>query len=119
PDVGDPVYISRAFRSETTEQLEIGFAVPMQHGFDRGILLARKDVRQMLLPLLGSTPVSGDRRFVLLGPRDRSRVQSDNHEPLRAGLGYLGHGRIVPGNWEPLAPEYSERLEAAFQHADA
>ena len=44
-------------------------------------------------------------------------MQSDNHEALQAGLGYLGHGRIVPGNWEPLAPEYSERLEAAFPQA--
>lgn len=117
PGAGERVYISRAFRSETTEQLEIGLAVPMQHGPDRGILLARKDVRQVLLPLLGETPENGDRRFVLLGPRDRSRVQSDNHEALQAGLGYLGHGRIVPGNWEPLAPEYSERLEAAFPQA--
>jgi hypothetical protein len=113
---GGGVYVSRAFRSETTDQLELGFAVPIRLGADQGIVLARRDVREVLLPLLDGTAESGDRRIVLLGRRDRSRVQHDNDQPLPATLGYLGHGRIVPGNWEPLAPEYGQLLEAAFRH---
>jgi hypothetical protein len=112
---GDGVYVSRTFRSETTDQLELGFAVPIWLGADQGIVLARRDVREVLLPLFDGTAANGDRRIVLLGRRDRSRVQHDNNQPLPTTLGYIGHGRIVPGNWEPLAPEYEQLLDAAFR----
>jgi serine/threonine protein kinase len=132
-------YVARAFRSETTERLEFGFSVPLREGGARGILLARLSARDTLDAAALRAPnasaagfwehwriwsdlVFGNtnglaRAIVLLGPRDRDRLEGENGAALPPGWVYVAHDKLDPRNDVWLEPALAEALRGAFGEA--
>jgi hypothetical protein len=135
----DPgAYVARAFRSETSERLEFGFSVPiLVDSAPRGVLLARISGTDAMATLRARTEHSrADSGFwqrcrgwanlvlgnadelaqisVVLGPRDRDRLDGERDRGLPAGWVYLDHERLDPRSEVWLASEYAEPLSRAF-----
>jgi hypothetical protein len=132
-------YVARAFRSETTERLEFGFSVPLREGGARGILLARLSARDTLDAAALRAPnasaagfwehwriwsdlVFGNtnglaRAIVLLGPRDRDRLEGEHGAELPPGWVYVAHEKLDPRNDVWLEPALAEALRGAFGEA--
>jgi hypothetical protein len=132
-------YVARTFRSETTERLEFGFSVPLREGAARGILFARLSARDAVDAAALRTPyTSADgfwehwriwsdlvfgntnglaRTIVMLGPRDRDRLEGENGAELPPGWIYVAHEKLDPRNDVWLEPALAEVLRAAFGEA--
>ncbi len=142
PEGARAAYLSRAFRSETSERLELGFSVPMpETGPVRGVLVTQLIARDVLrerhqaertphsegrwpraralLRLVLGRPEPLERVSVLLGPRDRDRRDGETGILAPEGLTYLAHPDMDPRAETRLAAAYEKPLLEALGPAAA